>query len=350
MLPGNRVGRYTIVLPNRPEICSTSTVVGPQEAQGPLAGDFEVRKTDRLLGQSSWEHAESHMLQEATGNAIRKAGLKPEDIDLLFCGDLLDQITPSSFTARELYVPFVGLYGACSTMAEALALGSVFIDGGYARYALAAASSHHDSAERQYRYPTEFGAQAVPSAQWTVTGAGAALLTSGGETPRPCPAVTHVTFGRVVDLGVKDSSDMGSAMAPAAVQTILQHFEDLGVDADHYDVVATGDLAAVGHEIASVLLAEGGLKLGGRFVDCGLLIYDRQQQDVKAGGSGCGCSGVVFCGHFMRRLLQGQIGRMLLVSTGALLSPTTYQQGDTIPCIAHAVAVEGPSAAGGHRR
>lgn len=345
MVPLHRVGRYTIQLPNRPEIVATATVVGPQEAQGPLADDFDIQKSDRLLGQSSWEHAESHMLQEATKTAIKKAGLQPEDIDLLFAGDLLDQITSSSFAARELYIPFVGLYGACSTMAEALAVGSVFVDGGYAKYVLSAASSHHDSAERQYRYPTEFGAQVVPSAQWTVTGAGAALLAPGGQTPRPSPAVTHVTLGRVVDLGIKDSSDMGSAMAPAAVQTILQHYEDLGLGVDHYDVVATGDLAAVGHEIAAMLLKEGGLDLGARYVDCGLLIFDREKQNVKAGGSGCGCSGVVFCGHFMRRLIQGDISRMLLVSTGALLSPTTYQQGDTIPSIAHAVAIEAQGAA-----
>ena len=331
-----RVGRYTLYFPNQPRIVSTATVVGPLEGQGPLAGDVDVTKTDRLLRETSWEHAESQMLREAAELAVRKKGLSLAEIDLLFAGDLLNQITASSFAARQLYVPFIGLYGACSTMAESLALAATFVDGGYAARALAAVSSHHDSAERQYRYPTEFGAQLVPTAQWTVTGAGGALLAATG----PGPAVTHATIGRVVDLGIKDPADMGAAMAPAAVQTILQHFADTGFDASHYDLVATGDLAAVGHEIAAALLAEDGLELGERYVDCGLLIYDRRRQAVNAGGSGCGCSAVVFCGHFMRRLLQGELRRILLVSTGALLSPTTSQQGDSIPSIAHAVAVE----------
>jgi stage V sporulation protein AD len=335
-----RAGKQTIRFARPPVILSAASVVGPKEGQGPLAADFDVVKPDTLLGEQSWEHAESHLLIEAAQTAIKKCGLTYLDLDLMLAGDLLNQITASSFAAREIDAPFLGLYGACSTMTESLALAAAFVDGGYAGRVLACASSHHDSAERQYRYPTEFGAQRVPTAQWTVTGAGAAIVAPEGAGP----VITHATIGRVVDLGIKDSNDMGSAMAPAAAQTILQHFEDTGFGAERYDLVATGDLAEVGQSIAALLLKEGGLDLSGRYTDCGLLIYDREAQDVQAGGSGCGCSAVVFCGHFVRRMLAGELGRILLVATGALLSPTTYQQGDSIPCIAHAVAIEGPGA------
>jgi len=332
----NRVGRQTLRFPSRPVIISTGTAVGPREGQGPLGTGFDVVKKDTLFGEKSWEHAESHLLLEAAGAAVRKCGLTYADLDLMFAGDLLNQIVASSFAARELDVPFVGLYAACSTMAESLALSALFVDAGYAARALACSSSHHDSAERQYRYPTEFGAQRAPTSQWTVTGAGAAIVAAVGDGP----VITHATLGRVLDFGIKDPNDMGSAMAPAAVQTILQHFQDTGFGPRDYDLVATGDLAEVGQSIAALLLKEAGLDLAGRYTDCGLLIYDRSNQDVQAGGSGCGCSAVVFCAHLMRRLLNRELGRLLLVSTGALLSPTTYQQGDSIPCIAHAVTVE----------
>jgi len=337
-----RIGRQTLLFRRRPVVVSTATAVGPEETKGPLAADFDVTHHSNLFGQKSWEHAETFMLRESAKLAISKVGLSPDQIDLMLAGDLLNQIIASSFAARDLYIPFIGLYGACSTMAEGLALGAVFVDGGYADRVVAAVSSHYDSAERQYRYPTEFGAQRVPTAQRTVTGAGAALLAGSGEGP----VITHATIGRVVDMGIKDANAMGTAMAPAAAHTILQHFTDTGLRPDHYDLVATGDLASVGHGIASELLREGGLDLGTRYTDCGMLIYDLNQQRVSSGGSGCGCSAVVFCGHFMRRMLQGELRRVLLVSTGALLSPTTTQQGDTIPCIAHAVAVEMPPPSG----
>jgi stage V sporulation protein AD len=332
----SRLGRQTIAFRNRPALISAATVVGPVEAAGPLADDFDVRHHDSMFGQRSFEHAETFLLREAAELAIRKPGLTVDDIDLMFAGDLLNQLMPSSFAARHLYIPFVGLYGACSTMAESLALAAAFVDGGYAERALAVASSHFDSAERQYRYPTEFGAQRVPTSQRTVTGSGAAVVAREGHGP----AITHATLGRVVDMGIKDSNDMGSAMAPAAAQTIMRHFSDLGVGPEHYDLIATGDLASVGKTIAVELMAAGGLDLGERYQDCGTLVYHPDQPKVAAGGSGCGCSAIVFCGHFLRRMLQGELRRMLLVCTGALLSPTSYQQGDTIPCIAHAVAVE----------
>lgn len=338
--PGRRIGRQTLKFGRRPVIISTGTVVGPLEGQGPLGGDFDVVKQDTLFGERSWEHAESHLLIEASEVAVAKCGLSFTDLDLMLAGDLLNQITASSFAAREIDVPFLGMYGACSTMAEGLALAAAFVDGGYAGRVLVCSSSHHDSAERQYRYPTEFGTQKDPAAQWTVTGAGAAVVASAGEGP----VITHATVGRVVDLGLRDPNDMGSAMAPAAVQTILQHFEDTGFAPDDYDLVATGDLAEVGQSIAALLLREGGLDLTGRYTDCGLLVYDRAKQNVQAGGSGCGCPAVVFCAHFTRRMLAGEIRRLLLVSTGALLSPLTSQQGDSIPCIAHAITVERPKA------
>ncbi|MDP2871341.1 MAG: stage V sporulation protein AD [Bacillota bacterium] len=342
-----RIGNQTVLFPTRPAIISAASVVGPKEGQGPLAQEFDVIKPDTHFGQATWEHAETTMMREAAATAAGKCGLELQSLDLMLAGDLLNQTLASSFAARQIYIPFIGLYGACSTMAESMALASVFVDGGYAQRVLATVSSHHDSAERQYRYPTEFGAQRVPTSQWTVTGAGAAIVAAGGDGP----AITAATIGKVVDFGIKDSNDMGSAMAPAAAQTIVQHFQDTGLPANHYDLIVTGDLAEVGNKILVKLLSEAGLNLGNRLDDCGLMIFDRQAQNVKAGGSGCGCSAVVFCGHLMRRLLAGEIERLLLVCTGALLSPTSYQQGDTIPGIAHAVAVEanasGATGAGG---
>lgn len=340
-----RVGGQTIAFANRPVLVSTATVVGPAEGQGPLAGDFDVRHRDQLFGQSSFEHAESFMLREAAELSLRKVGLEPRDIDVMLAGDLLNQLTPSSFAARQLYIPYVGLYAACSTMAESLALAAMFVDGGYAGRALAASSSHFDTAERQYRYPTEFGAQRNPASQRTVTGAGAAIIDGAGSGPR----ITHATLGRVVDLGIRDPNEMGAAMAPAAAHTIRQHFSDLEAGPDHYDLVVTGDLAQVGKTIAAELLSASGLDLGDRYQDCGTMIYYPDQPKVSAGGSGCGCSAVVFGGHLMRRVLQGELGRILLVCTGALLSPTSYQQGDTIPGIAHAVAIEAEPAGPGAR-
>lgn len=340
-----RLGAQTIRFQGKPVIISTASVVGPKEGQGPLSADFDVIKPDTHFGQASWEHAETAMMYEAAGIAAGKCGLGLQELDLMLAGDLLNQTLASSFAARQIYIPFLGLYGACSTLAESMTLASVFIDGGYASRVLAAVSSHHDSAERQYRYPTEFGAQRVPSAQWTVTGAGAAIIAAQGEGP----VIASATIGKVVDFGIKDSNDMGSAMAPAAAQTILQHLKDTGSPADAYDLVVTGDLAEVGNKILLKLLSEAGLNLGNRLDDCGLMIFDRQTQNVKSGGSGCGCSAVVFCGHLNSRLLSGELGRILLVCTGALLSPTSYQQGDTIPCIAHAVCIESSASGKGGR-
>lgn len=341
---GKRLGSQTIAFGTRPVIISTASVVGPKEGQGPLAAEYDVIKPDTHFGQASWEHAETALMYEAAGIAAGKCGLGLQELDLMLAGDLLNQTLASSFAAQQVYVPFLGLYGACSTLAEAIILAAVFVDGGYARRVLAAVSSHHDSAERQYRYPTEFGAQRLPSSQWTVTGAGAAIIAAEGLGP----AITSATIGKVVDFGIKDSNDMGSAMAPAAAQTIMQHLADTGLQPGDFDLVVTGDLAEVGHKMLVKLLDAAGIDLGARLSDCGLMVFDRRTQDVKAGGSGCGCSAVVFCGHLNRRLLAGEIRRLLLVCTGALLSPTSYQQGDTIPGIAHAVCIQ--SQAGYHNK
>jgi len=295
-----------------------------------------VIKPDRLLGQKSWEMAESKMVEEAVDLALLKAGLERSGLDFLLAGDLLNQIIAASFAARTIDVPFLGLYGACSTIAEAMALGAVLIDGGYATRVCAVSSSHHDTAERQYRFPTEFGAQRPPTAQWTVTAAGAVILGPPGAGKLQ---ITHATIGRVVDQGIRNPFDMGAAMAPAAADTIAAHFKDTGRQPEAYDLVATGDLAAIGHPLAAELLEEQGWDLDGRFIDCGQMIYD-ETQDAHAGGSGCGCSASVFAGYLARNLAEGKFKRILFVATGALHSPTTCQQGETIPCVAHAVVVE----------
>ena len=330
-------GHQTWVFPNRPAILATAAVGGPFEAHGPLAGDFDILHGDLWLGQESYEKAEKKMLEEASAMAIQKAELQKQDIQFFLSGDLLNQIISSSFTARTLGAPFLGLYGACSTSMESLALGALIVDSRSGRYVLCGAASHNATVEKQYRYPTEYGSQKPPTAQWTVTGAGVALLGAGGKGPQ----VTAATIGRVVDMGISDPFNMGSAMAPAAADTITAHFRDMGVSGRDYDLIATGDLGRVGHRIAADLLKKHGLEIPAeRFTDCGILIYGEDQPDVLAGGSGCGCSAAVTYGHIMKRLRKGELKRVLIVATGALLSPLSYQQKESIPSIAHAVSIE----------
>ncbi|MCL6610790.1 MAG: stage V sporulation protein AD [Peptococcaceae bacterium] len=331
-------GHQTWVFSSRPVIISTAAVGGPFEARGPLAEDFDLLHGDLWLGQDSYEKAEKKMLEEACEIAIKKAGLKKQDIQFFLCGDLLNQIISSGFAARTLGAPFLGLYGACSTSMESLALGSLIVDSRSGNNVVCGTVSHNAAAEKQYRYPTEYGAQKPPTAQWTVTGAGVALLSSGGEGPR----VVAATIGRVVDMGVSDPFNMGGAMAPAAADTITAHFRDLGVSPGEYDLIATGDLGRVGFEIAADLLKKHGIEIpGGRFTDCGLIIYgENQRQEALAGGSGCGCSAVVTYGHILNRMKKGELKKVLIVATGALLSPLSYQQKESIPCIAHAVSIE----------
>ena len=331
-----KIGKQTIKLQNPPKIISTFSIVGPKEGDGPLKDYFDEIINDDTLGKDSFEKAESEMMYTAIKGAISNANLKEEDIDYLFAGDLLNQIVSSGYAARELNIPFFGLYGACSTMSESLSMASLFLDGGFARYAVASTSSHFSSAERQFRFPLEYGSQRNPTAQWTVTGSGAMVLSNYGDFPR----VTYVTTGVVKDYGEKDTNNMGAAMAPAAVDTIYNHFKDTGRKPSDYDVIATGDLGKVGKEITEKLLLEYGYDIKDVFVDCGDMIFDDERQNTDSGGSGCGCSAVVTCGYFYKKLMRREIKKMLLVSTGALMSSTTSLQGESIPGIAHAVAIE----------
>ena len=335
-IENKKIGKQTIKLKNPPRIISTYSIVGPKEGDGPLKDYFHEVLNDDTMGKDSFEKAESEMMYTAIKKAISNVNLKEEDIDYLFAGDLLNQITSSSFAARELNIPFIGLYGACSTMSESLSMASLFLEGGFGEYIVASTSSHFSSAERQFRFPLEYGSQRCPTCQWTVTGSGAMVLAKKGDFPK----VTYVTTGVVKDYGIKDTNNMGAAMAPAAVDTIYNHFKDTGRTPKDYDIIATGDLGKVGKEITTKLLLDYGYDVKDNYVDCGDLIFDDERQKTDSGGSGCGCSAVVTCGYFYRKLLKREIKSLLLVSTGALMSTTSSLQGESIPGIAHAVAIE----------
>lgn len=335
-MANKKLGMQTVKLANPPSILSTASIVGTKEGQGPLRDYFDVILNDDLYEEKSWEKAETKMSKESIKMALNKIKMSPDKVDYLFAGDLLNQIIVSSFAARELKIPFFGLYGACSTMCESLSLASMIIDGGFADFAIAATSSHFCAAERQFRFPLEMGGQRPPTAQWTVTGAGAAVLGNKGNGP----FVTYTTTGRIMDFGVKDANNMGAAMAPAAADTIIGHFKDTGFTPDSYDLIISGDLGKVGRELTIELVKKNGHDISKKFKDCGLEIFDLSRQDVKSGGSGCGCSAAVFCGYLYDEILKGNLNRMLLISTGALLSPTSTQQGESIPSVAHAVTIE----------
>jgi stage V sporulation protein AD len=329
-------GHQSWVFESKPVIIASAAVGGPFEAKGALAEDFDILHEDTWLGQDSFEKAEKKLLEQACELAIDKANMKKEDVQFFLSGDLMNQIISSSFAARTLGIPYLGVFGACSSSMEGLAMAALLVDSKAAHHVLAAASSHNVAAEKQFRYPTEYGAQKPPTAQWTVTGAGAGLVAEKGEGPR----VTSATIGRIVDMGITDPFNMGAAMAPAAVDTIEAHFRDLNIDPSYYDVIATGDLGRVGHRIAGDLLDKHGFNIPREiFTDCGLLIY-KKEQPVMAGGSGCGCSATVTYGHYLNRMKKGELKRILIIATGALLSPLSYQQKESIPCIAHAVSIE----------
>lgn len=334
-MDNKKLGTQTVVFPNLPVILAHGNVVGTKEGQGPLAECFDFVSQDDYFGEKSWEKAECTMQQQALQNALEHAGKTGDDLDFLLAGDLLNQCISSSFAARSQKVPFLGLYGACSTMGESLLLASLLIDGGYGKLAAAVTSSHFCTAERQYRAPLEYGGQRPPTAQWTVTGSGAVLVSDRGKGPK----VTHATVGKIVDKGICDANNMGAAMAPAAYDTLQAHFQDTGRTPEDYDLIVTGDLGKLGHEIISDFFSRDGVKLR-NYTDCGLLIYDLQQQDVHCGGSGCGCAASVLTGHLLPAMEDGRYNRILFCPTGALLSPTSTQQGESIPCVCHAVAIE----------
>ena len=329
-------GYQSWIFSDKPVILASSAVGGPFEAKGALAADFDILHDDLWVGQDSFEKAEKKLLEEACTRAVEKAGKKKEDVHFFLSGDLVNQIISSSFTARTLSIPYLGIFGACSCSMEGLALAALLVNSGAAELVLAATSSHNGAIEKQFRYPTEYGSQKPPTAQWTVTGAGAALLGRQGEGPK----VTAATIGRVIDMGLSDPFNMGAAMAPAAVDTIQAHFRDFGIGADHYDLIATGDLGRVGLQIATDLLNKHHIDIPmEKLTDCGVMIY-KQDQPVIAGASGCACSAVVTYGHLMNLMRRGELKRILVVATGALLSPLSYQQKESIPCIAHAVSIE----------
>lgn len=329
-------GHQSWIFNSKPTIISSAVVGGPFEANGALADDFDILYEDLWLGQDSYEKAEKALLEHACERAIEKSKIQKGDINFFLSGDLMNQIISSSFTARTLGIPYLGIFGACSSSMEGLSLAAQLIESKSAKYVLASASSHNAAAEKQFRYPTEYGVQKPPSAQWTVTGAGAVILGENGDGPK----VTSATIGRVIDMGISDPFNVGAAMAPAAVDTIEAHFRDLHIDASYYDLIATGDLGKVGHELANSLLKKHGINMPENiFTDCGLLIYKKEQPSFS-GGSGCGCSATVTYGHFLNRMRKGELKKILIVATGALMSPISYQQKESIPCVAHAVSIE----------
>lgn len=329
-------GHQSWIFESKPTILASAAVGGPFEANGALANDFDILTEDLWLGQDSYEKAEKVFLEHACHRAIEKAKLKKEDINFLISGDLMNQIISSSFAARTLGIPYLGVFGACSSSMEGLALAAQLIDNKSAKYVVTAASSHNAAAEKQFRYPTDYGVQRPPTAQWTVTGSGAAILSQNGNGPK----ITSATIGRVIDMGISDPYNVGPAMAPAAVDTIESHFRDLNIDATHYDLIATGDLGKVGHEAANALFKKHNINMPvDIFTDCGLLIYKKEQPSF-AGGSGCACSATVTYGHLLNRMRKGELKKILIVATGALFSPISFQQKESIPCIAHAVSIE----------
>lgn len=311
------------------------TAVGTKEGQGPLGSYFDCIARENRFGKKTWEQAESRMVELACDAALSKTGLTPSNLDCALGGDLLNQCISTAFAMRGMGVPYLGLYGACSTMAESLLVGSTLIAGGFARRALCLASSHFCSAERQYRYPLEYGGQRPPSAQWTATACGAAVV-CGHET---AVKVTAATIGRIYDPGVKDSANMGAAMAQSAYETLRTFFRDSGTGPEDYDLMVTGDLAAIGREIVLELFRRDGVALGDRYQDCGMMLYDNSQ-DAHAGASGCGCSAAVLCGRILPDLAEGRLKKVLFCGTGALMSPTSANQGETIPGICHLLRLE----------
>ena len=330
-----RVGRRTVALPHPPSVRSCACIGGKFEGQGPLGSCFDELGEDSFFGEATWEKAESAMQKRALSRALDKAGLKAGDLDYILAGDLLNQCVGSAFGLRDFGIPFYGLYGACSTMGESLALASLLIDGGFARRAAAMTSSHFCTAERQYRMPVPYGSQRTPTAQWTATAAGCTILSAEG----PGPYVTHVTCGKIVDKGITDANNMGAAMAPAAYDSLSAFFRDTDTKPDDYDLIITGDLGERGHAIVRDFFAKDGIQLGENFQDCGLLLYDRDQQDMHAGASGCGCSASVLNGYLLTEMRRGKWKKIVFAPTGALLSPTSSFQGESVPGICHVVCL-----------
>jgi len=330
------IGHSTWEFKNKPTIVTTGVIGGPFEANGKIAADFDILHSDLWLQQASFEQAQQKLMEEAAQLAMDKANISKGHVQFFISGDLINQITPTTFAAKTIGVPYFGLFSACATSVESLALAASIVNNNGANYILSGTASHNAAAERQFRYPTEYGGQKPPTAQWTVTGAGCALIGQADTGP----AITSATIGKVVDMGLTDPFNMGGAMAPAATDTIIRHLHDRKIDASYYDLIVTGDLGRIGHAASFDLLQQQEVSIKeDQFVDCGLMIYN-EDQPVQAGGSGSACSAVVTYGHLLNRMRQGELEKVLIVATGSLHSPMSVQQKETIPCIAHAVSIE----------
>ena len=331
-----RFGIQTIKFDNPITILETASIVGPKEADGPMASFFDKCLEDEFWEEKTWEKAESKIIKETVNMNIMKAGISAKDINYCFAGDLLNQCISSTFGLRELGIPFYGIFGACSTFVEGMHLASIFIDGGGADKCICAASTHFCSAEKQFRFPLELGNQRPPTSQWTVTGAGSTILSKSGNGPY----ITYITTGKVVDMGIKDANNMGAAMAPAALDTLITHFKDTGRKPSYYDIILTGDLGYIGKDILTDMALSKGYNIKSNYNDCGVLMFDKEKQDTHSGGSGCACCATIFSGYCFNKLKQKEFKKILLIATGALTNSTSAQQGESIPGIAHAVAIE----------
>lgn len=331
-----KLDRGVFIFENKPVILSSSSVVGSKEGEGPLGEYFDLIVEDGHFGEKTWEKAESQFQLEAISLAIRKANLTKEELDVIFSGDLLNQCVGSTYGMRTLEAPFMGIYGACSTMAEGLLMSAVYTAGGAAEISAAVTSSHFSTAERQFRYPLSYGGQRTPTSQWTCTASGAAIVAKNGSGPRICGGC----IGKIADMGVTDINNMGSAMAPAAAETIRRYLAATGKKTSDFDYIVTGDLGNIGSSLLVELLEKQGIFVNKQHRDCGSMIFDGKTQDTHSGGSGCGCSASVMCGYFLPKLKNGDIRRILFAATGALMSPLTCQQGESIPSISHLVEIE----------
>ncbi len=328
-------GKQSITFEQPPRIVSYGSIVGKKEGEGPLGKYFDFIEEDPMIGKDNWEEAESELQKCAAEIALKKASLEASDIRYLFSGDLLGQIIASSYGMLSLQIPMFGLYGACSTAGESLSLAAMTVAAGYADHCLAVTSSHFASAEKQFRYPLEYASQRPLSTTWTVTGSGAFIVGKKGTV-----AITGITPGKMMDYGVKDSMNMGAAMAPAAADTIYQHFQDFNRNSDDYDLIVTGDLGVVGRELVLDLIKQKGYDIAEKYFDCGIAIYDDSTQDTHSGGSGCGCSAVTLAGYLLPKLESGELRRILFLPTGALLSTVSFNEGQSIPGICHGVVLE----------
>ncbi len=334
-------GKSSIEFETPPVVTSFASVAGKKEGEGPLGPVIDVVEQDEMFGMDTWEQAESAMQKQAADLALEKGQVRRQEIRYLFAGDLLGQLIATSFGTVDMEIPLFGLYGACSTMAEALCLGAMTVHGGYGDRILAVSSSHFATAEKQFRFPLAYGNQRPFSATWTVTGAGAVVVSDGNKYAKDAMArITGVTPGRIVDFGARDSMNMGAAMAPAAYHTIRQNFEDFGVDEKHYDKIITGDLGEVGSKILLDMMKQAGNDLTDVHMDCGMEIFDKETQDTHAGGSGCGCAAVTLCALILPRVRSGEWKRVLFLPTGALLSTVSFNEGQSIPGICHGIVFE----------